>query len=162
MTGARADKPERAQHLPLAVRRELVLDAALRPVPAGVVGDLHVAGAGLAGGALGEPEETAQRFVAEPGTSGGERMWRSGLAARSGPAGSVEIVGPAPEGAFEDEESTFLVLRNERGEHCLWPAQHAAPGGWRSCGGEDLREACLEHIAGHWRPTDPSRQRKEN
>ncbi|MFJ8043304.1 amino acid adenylation domain-containing protein [Kitasatospora sp. NPDC096147] len=80
---------------PLDGVRALVLDGALRPVPDGAEGELHLAGPGVARGYLGQPGPTAARFVADPFAADGSRMYRTGDLVRRTPDGRLAYVARA-------------------------------------------------------------------
>ncbi|WP_272948645.1 polyketide synthase [Kribbella albertanoniae] len=86
-----------------------LLDQALRPVPVGGVGEIHLGGAAVAQGYLGRPDETERAFVPDPAHPGG-RLYRSRDLGRWRPDGTLEYLGRA------DDQVKIRGHRVEPGE----------------------------------------------
>jgi amino acid adenylation domain-containing protein len=80
--------------IPATHHRVYLLDQARNPVPLGVTGEIYVAGEFLSDGYLNRPEETSDKFLADPFQPSG-RMYRTGDLARFSEKGMLEYLGRA-------------------------------------------------------------------
>jgi hypothetical protein len=104
---------------PIANTRLYVLDAALEPVPAGVPGELFVAGDGVARGYWKRADLTAERFIADPFAGQGQ-MYRTGDLVRRREDGRIDFLGRA------DNQVKLRGHRIELGE--IEAAMESIPG----------------------------------
>ncbi|AIZ33096.1 non-ribosomal peptide synthetase [Pseudomonas parafulva] len=107
--------PAEAEQVPIGTpiggTQVYVLDAYLRPVPLGAVGELYIGGDGVALGYLNRPELTAERFLDDPFSARpGARLYRTGDLGRWRDDGQLECLGR------NDDQVKIRGLRIELGE----------------------------------------------
>ena len=119
---------------PVANTTARVLDAWLRPVPAGVTGELYLGGVQVADGYLARPGLTADRFVADPFSDDGTRLYRTGDVVRWNSQGQLEYLGRS------DDQVKIRGYRIEPAEIRAVLEQHPAVSG--------TAIAALDHPAG--------------
>jgi len=79
---------------PLANTRIYILDKNLQPVPAGVLGEIHIGGEGVAAGYLNQPELTSEKFVSDPfSKEPGGTLYKTGDLGRFLRDGRIEFQG---------------------------------------------------------------------
>lgn len=105
---------------PIYNSRIFILDESFNPVPIGIHGELYIGGECLARGYLNRPDITAEKFVPDPFSNGGERLYRTGDLARYLTDGNVEYLGRM------DEQVKIRGFRVEPAEIETSLAQHVS------------------------------------
>ncbi|HEX3528531.1 MAG TPA: amino acid adenylation domain-containing protein [Thermoanaerobaculia bacterium] len=146
-TAARVDEDgEPSIGRPLPGSRAYVLDAKMTPCPIGVAGELWLAGAGLARGYLHRADLTAERFLPDPFSTAGGRLYRTGDCAHLRPDGALELLGRV------DQQVKVRGVRLELGEVeaalLRQPTVREVAAGVRNEGAERALVAWVVPIAG--------------
>jgi MbtH protein len=57
--------------------------------------------------------------------------------------------------AWDDEDRTFIVLVNEKGEYSLWPSFKEIPLGWKDTGQKGSKQECMDYVDKVWTTLRP-------
>ncbi len=125
--------------------RAYVLDSYLNPVPVGVIGELHIGGAGVARGYLNRPDMTRERFIPDPFIPG-QRLYKTGDLVRRRPDGTLVFAGRI------DNQVKIRGLRVELGE--IEAALVAHPDVAQVVVTVVTDPAGVQQLAGYLRPVD--------
>ncbi|MBY6243523.1 non-ribosomal peptide synthetase [Methylosinus sp. Sm6] len=143
---------------PIDNTRVYVLGADLAATPQGAIGEICVAGAGLARGYIGRPDLTAERFLPDPYSAAGDRLYRTGDLGRIAADGAVTFLGRI------DQQLKIRGFRVELGEiesrllECDGVAQ-AVVAPFEEASGQIRLAAYLVMEGSHEVPTDALRAR---
>lgn len=128
---------------PIANTAVYVLDKRMRPVPTGVVGELYIAGDGLASGYLNRPELTRERFLSNPFWRGpgdpNDRLYRTGDRVKWLEDGNLQFLGRIDHQVkirgfrVELEEIEIAIQRQPGIKECLVVAHPHASGQKQLC-----------------------------
>ncbi|PLP90484.1 non-ribosomal peptide synthetase [Pseudomonas sp. FFUP_PS_473] len=117
-------RPSTRAYAPLGevvgARQAHILDADLNPVPTGVIGELYIGGEGLARGYYQRPDLTAERFIPDPLSNTGGRLYRTGDRVCRRDDGQLEYLGRI------DQQIKLRGYRIELGEIEACLLAHAA------------------------------------
>lgn len=151
---------------PLAGTRLRVVDEQLQSAPVGQAGELCIGGPQVSDGYLHDPQRTAERFVALPGTAP-ERWYRTGDVVRADEAGCLHFIGRRDcqikmRGfRIELEEIDRILQRFAATELALavaWPAGGAAEAIYGFIAGDfdeaEVRRGCAAHLPRYMVPTE--------
>ena len=109
------DEPEQSGETvpigqPLGNVQAYVVNRDMEPVPIGVAGELYIGGAGVGRGYVNRAELTAERFVPDPFSGFGQRLYKTGDLVRRNKDGNIEFLGRA------DHQVKIRGFRIELGE----------------------------------------------